>query len=106
MIQYTLISSILDRICEMKKKPLEYPRDDTQPIPLQHLPKIRTWGTKWKSAIVKIDKQAAWRWANGKREKESLALLKQTINICKEDMEYYNWAMFTHAMDFFKKHAN
>jgi len=25
----TLISSIIDRICEMTKKPLEYPRDDT-----------------------------------------------------------------------------
>jgi hypothetical protein len=28
MIEYTLISSILDRICKTtKKKPLEYPRD-------------------------------------------------------------------------------
>jgi hypothetical protein len=30
VIQYTLISSILDRICEMTKKPLEYRRDDIQ----------------------------------------------------------------------------
>jgi hypothetical protein len=41
-----------------------------------------------------------------KIDKESLALLKQIINISKEDMEDYNWAMFTHAMDFFKEHAN
>jgi len=27
MIGYTLISSILDRICEMIKTPLEYPKD-------------------------------------------------------------------------------
>jgi len=29
MIEYTLISSILNRICEMTIKALEYPRDDT-----------------------------------------------------------------------------
>jgi hypothetical protein len=29
MIEYTLISSILDKICEMIKTPLEYPRDPT-----------------------------------------------------------------------------
>jgi hypothetical protein len=35
MIEYMLISSILDRICEItKKNPLEYPRDDTILNPL------------------------------------------------------------------------
>jgi hypothetical protein len=34
MIEYTLISSILDRICEMTTKPWEYPRDDTRLLPL------------------------------------------------------------------------
>jgi hypothetical protein len=34
MIKYTLISSILDRICEMTKKLLEYPKDDTKLDPL------------------------------------------------------------------------
>ncbi len=29
MIEYTLISSMLDRICEMTTKPWEYPRNDT-----------------------------------------------------------------------------
>jgi hypothetical protein len=29
MIEYTLILSILDRICKMIKTPLEYPRDPT-----------------------------------------------------------------------------
>jgi SUMO ligase MMS21 Smc5/6 complex component len=29
MIEYTIISNILDRICEMTTKPLEYPRDPT-----------------------------------------------------------------------------
>jgi hypothetical protein len=41
MIEYTLISSILDRICEMVKKSLEYLRDDTKLDPLQHLFEIR-----------------------------------------------------------------
>jgi hypothetical protein len=29
MIEYTLISSILNKICDMTTKPWEYPRDDT-----------------------------------------------------------------------------
>jgi hypothetical protein len=48
MIEYMLLSSILNRICEMKKKPLEYPREDTWLVPFWHLLKIKTWGTKWK----------------------------------------------------------
>jgi hypothetical protein len=28
-------------------------------------------------------------------------LLKETINIPKEDIEDYHWVMFTHAMKFF-----
>jgi hypothetical protein len=34
MIEYTLISSILNRICKMIKIPLEYPRDPTLLDPL------------------------------------------------------------------------
>jgi hypothetical protein len=30
LIEYILISCILDKICEMTTKPWEYPRDDTQ----------------------------------------------------------------------------
>jgi hypothetical protein len=37
MIECTLLSSILDKICKMTKKPLEYPKDDTRLNPLQHL---------------------------------------------------------------------
>jgi hypothetical protein len=48
----------------------------------------------------------AWQWVNAKRDKESFTLLKQIINIPKEDMEYYHWVMFTHAMDFFKESAS
>jgi hypothetical protein len=40
---------------------------------------------------------------NAKIDKESLTLLKKTINILKEDMENYHWVMFTHAMEFFQK---
>jgi hypothetical protein len=29
MIEYTLISSILNRICQMTTKPWEYPKNDT-----------------------------------------------------------------------------
>jgi hypothetical protein len=48
MIEYTLISSILDKICEMTTKSLEYPRDPTLLNPFKNLLKIKTWGTKWK----------------------------------------------------------
>ncbi len=37
---------------------------------------------------------------------KNLALLKQIINISKEDMEDYNWAMFTHSKDLFKEHMS
>jgi hypothetical protein len=33
--------------------------------------------------------------------KESLAMLKEIVNISKEDMENYHWTMFTHAMAYF-----
>jgi len=62
---------------------------------------IKTWGSKWKKQIDKTNEWAAWRWVNAKIDKESFTLLKQIVNITKEDMEYYHWAMFTHAMDFF-----
>jgi hypothetical protein len=48
IVVYPLISSILDRICEMTTKPLKYPRDLTLLDPLKNLLEIRTWGTKWK----------------------------------------------------------
>jgi len=32
--------------------------------------------------------------------------MKHTTHISKEDMEYYNLATFTHAMDFFQEHMN
>jgi hypothetical protein len=41
---------------------------------------------------------------NAKIDKENLALLKETINIPKEDVEDYHWVMFTHAMEFFQVH--
>ncbi len=31
---------------------------------------------------------------------------REFVNISKDDMEDYNLAMFTHAMDFFLKHAS
>jgi hypothetical protein len=60
MIEYTLMSNILNKICEMTKKPLEYPRDDTKLQPLQHLLEIKTWGIKWKRVIDKIVEWLAW----------------------------------------------
>jgi hypothetical protein len=39
---------------------------------------------------------------NAKIDKESLTLLKQTVNIPKENMENYHPVMFTHAKDFSK----
>jgi hypothetical protein len=60
MIEYTLISSILDRICEKTTKSWEYLRNDTQLLPLQHLLEIITWGIEWKRTIHKIDELATW----------------------------------------------
>ncbi len=40
------------------------------------------------------------------RQRKSFHVLKQTINISKEDMEDYNLAMYTHVMDFFKEQIN
>jgi hypothetical protein len=45
IIEYTLISSILNRICEMTTKLLGYPKDPTLLDPLKNLLKIKTWGT-------------------------------------------------------------
>ncbi len=85
-----------------ENKPWEYPRNDIQLFPLQHLLEIRTWETKWK----KDNYQNRWMggMVMGKCEdkQKNLTLLKQIVNIPKEDMEYYNWSTFTHAMDFFK----
>jgi hypothetical protein len=41
-----------------------------------------------------------------RQKKKSLALFKHTTNISKEDTKDYNWAKFTHAMDFFKDLAD
>jgi hypothetical protein len=60
MIEYTLILSILDRICEMTTKPLEYPRDPTLLDPLKNLLEIKIWGTKWKRKINKTTEWAGW----------------------------------------------
>ncbi len=43
---------------------------------------------------------------NAKIDKESFAILKQIVNIPKEDMEDYHWTIFPHAMDFFKEHTS
>jgi hypothetical protein len=106
MIKYTSISSILERVCKMTKKPLEYPRDNTKLDPPRHLLKIKTWRTKWKRIIDKTLEWAAWQWANVKMDKENLSIMRQSVNIFKDDVEDYKLAVFTHVMDFFKEHAN
>jgi hypothetical protein len=60
MIEYTLISSIFLKNCEMTKTLLEYPIDNTKLDSLMHLLEIRTWGTKWKRVINKTMEWAAW----------------------------------------------
>ncbi len=54
---------------------------------------------EWKKVIDKIDEWAAWQGANAKIDKISLSILKNFINISKEDMEDYNLDMFTHVME-------
>jgi hypothetical protein len=106
MIEYTLISSILDKVCEMTKKTLKYLRDDIRLDPYGIFSKSEHGepGMKW--VIDKIDKWAAWQWANVNINKKNIALLKHVVHISKEDMKYYNLVMFTHTMDFFKEHAS
>jgi hypothetical protein len=58
MIEYTLILSILDRICEMTTKPWGCQRDDIRLLPLQHLLKITPWGKEWKRTIDKTNEWA------------------------------------------------
>jgi hypothetical protein len=88
------------------KKPFEYPRDNTKLDLLKHLLKIKIWVTKWRGVIDKTMEWAAWQWANAKIDKKSLSIMRQNVNISKDDMENYNLATFTHAMDFFKECAN
>jgi hypothetical protein len=56
--------------------------------------------------MEEINEWVAWQWANVKINKENLTLLKQTINITKEDMEKYRWVMFTHALNFLQEQAS
>jgi len=90
MIEYTLISSILNRKYEMTTKPLKYPRDLTLLDPLKNLLKIRTWGIEWKRQIDKTTKWATWQWVNAKIDQKMFTLFKKYINIPKEDMEDYH----------------
>jgi hypothetical protein len=53
MIEYILISNILNRICEMIKTLLEYL--PTLLKPLKQLLEIKTWGSKWKKQIDKTN---------------------------------------------------
>ncbi len=55
MIEYILISNILNKICETIKTPLEYPRNPTLLDPLKQLLEIKTWGSKWKKKIDKTN---------------------------------------------------
>jgi hypothetical protein len=56
MVEYTFISSVLDKIYEMTKNLL----DDTKLDPFWHLLEIRRWGIKWRRVINKIDEWVAW----------------------------------------------
>jgi hypothetical protein len=50
MIEYTLVSSILDKICEMIKNPLEYPKNDTQLVPSRAFARNQNMGNKMEEA--------------------------------------------------------
>jgi hypothetical protein len=73
--------------------------------PLKHLLEIKTWGTSLKSNWQNSG-MGIMVWVNAKMDKESHSIMRQSVNISKDDMEDYNLAMSTHAMDFFKKHAS
>jgi hypothetical protein len=78
MIEYTLISSVRDKMCDMTKKPLEYPKNDTQLVPPpRHLIKTKTWGIDWKNAIDKINEWMEWIWTMLKETKKVLHYLNK-----------------------------
>ncbi len=54
MIEYTPISSILDRICEMTTKPWEHLRDYIQLLPMNMGNKMEkdNWKNRWMGAVV------------------------------------------------------
>jgi hypothetical protein len=60
MIEYTLISSILNRTCEMIKTPLQYQRDPTLLDPFKQLLEIKKCGLEWKKQIDKSNEWVAW----------------------------------------------
>jgi hypothetical protein len=62
---------------------------------VQIVARIRTWGFEWKKQIDKTNEWAPWQWMNAKIVKESPTLLKQIVNMMKEDMEDYHSTMFT-----------
>jgi hypothetical protein len=47
-----------------------------------------------------------WKWANTKMDKDNFFIMKQNMNISKDDIGDYNLAIFTHAMDFFKEYVS
>ncbi len=59
-----------------QKKSLEYPRNDTRLVPLQHLLENITWGTKWKRAIEKTNEWATWWRANAKIDKKKSCIIQ------------------------------
>jgi len=71
--------------------------------PLGICSKLEHGEQKWKKVINKIVEWVAWQLANVKMDKENLFIMRQNVNISKDDMEDYNLVMFTHAMDFFKE---
>jgi hypothetical protein len=77
MIEYTLISSILDRIGEMIKTPLEYPRYSHLVEPPQVVAKNQNMGIIMEKTINKTNEWTTWQWANVKINKESFTLFKQ-----------------------------
>jgi len=54
-IEYTFISSILDKICELTKKTFGIFKKSHLAKPLKHLLEIKTWGIEWKREIEKTN---------------------------------------------------
>jgi hypothetical protein len=78
MIEYTLISIILNKICEMTKKIVRISKRWYQTRPPLAFARNKTWGTKWKRVIDKTDEWVAWRWANAKIDRQRKHFIIQT----------------------------
>ncbi len=107
MIENTLLHSILNTIVGQIKWPWQTPQDDNWFDPLCGLLEIKKWGTLQKEKMDNTNEWATWWWTNEKTIEQNPFIAKErprpNLGLIKQDIKYYHWAMFKHAMEFLKQ---